>query len=206
MLRVDFKHFTSIKKLIFYLCSVDSKRLHSVIYCCAQTNHADNYSDVIMGTMASQITSLTIVYSRFIQRAYQRKHQSSASLAFVRGIHRWPMNSPHKGSNQKMFPFDDVIMIYGSCHTRSSNKTHPCTPLISTMYRHPFFLNSSAPGQKWRKYFKCKLVNKNWLTFTITFSLKCVPGVWLLRSHHYRKVSNIRRTTSQNLNASRLIL
>ena len=29
----------------------------------------------------------------FIQGADQRKHQSSASLAFVRGIHRWPVNA-----------------------------------------------------------------------------------------------------------------
>ena len=40
------------------------------------------------------------------------KHQSYASLAFVRVIHRWPVNSPHKGpAAPKMFPFDDVIMI-----------------------------------------------------------------------------------------------
>ena len=56
-----------------------------------------HYSDVIMDTMASQITSLTIVYSSVDSGADQRKHQSSASLAFVRGIHRWPVNSPHKG-------------------------------------------------------------------------------------------------------------
>ena len=44
--------------------------------------------------------------------ADQRKHQSSASLAFVWGIHLWPVNSPHKWPvTQKMFPFDDVIMI-----------------------------------------------------------------------------------------------
>ena len=49
------------------------------------------------GEMASQITSLTIVYSNVHSGADQRKHQSSASLAFVRGIHRWPVNSPHKG-------------------------------------------------------------------------------------------------------------
>ena len=55
-----------------------------------------NYSDVIMGAMASQITSLTIVYSTVYSGADQRKHQSSASLAFVWGIHRWPVNSPHK--------------------------------------------------------------------------------------------------------------
>ena len=49
---------------------------------------AYHYNDVIMGTMASQITSLTIVYSTVIQAQIKEKHQSSASLAFVRGIHR----------------------------------------------------------------------------------------------------------------------
>ena len=47
--------------------------------------------------------------------ADQWKHQSSASLAFVRGIHRWPVNSPHKWPvTRKMFPFDDVIMHLAS--------------------------------------------------------------------------------------------
>ena len=55
-----------------------------------------HYNDVIMGTIASQITSLTIVYSIVYSDADQTKHQSSASLAFVRGIHRGPVNSPHK--------------------------------------------------------------------------------------------------------------
>ena len=73
--------------------------------------HKTVHSDVIMSTMASQITSLTIVYSTVYSGADQRKHQSSASLTFVRGIHRWPVNSPHKGPvMRKMFPFDDVIM------------------------------------------------------------------------------------------------
>ena len=71
----------------------------------------DHYNDVIMGAMAYQITSLTIVYSSVYSGADQRKHQSSASLAFVRRIHRWPVNSPHKEPvARKMFPFDDVIM------------------------------------------------------------------------------------------------
>ena len=66
-----------------------------------------------MGTIASQITSLVIVYWIVYLGAAQRKHQSSVSLAFVRGIHRWPVNSPHKGPvTRKMFPFDDVVMIY----------------------------------------------------------------------------------------------
>ena len=65
-----------------------------------------------MTAMASQITSLTTVYSTIYSGADQRKHQSPASLAFVRGIHRWPVNSPHKGPvTRKMFPFDDVIMF-----------------------------------------------------------------------------------------------
>ena len=72
-----------------------------------------HYNDVIMGAIASQITSLTILYSTVYSDADQRKHQSSASLAFVLGIHREPVNSPHKGPvTWKMFPFDDVIMRY----------------------------------------------------------------------------------------------
>ena len=71
-----------------------------------------HYSDVIIGTKASQITSLAIVYSTIYSDADQRKHQNSASLAFVRGIHRGPVNSPHKWPvPRKMFPFDDVIMF-----------------------------------------------------------------------------------------------
>ena len=68
-----------------------------------------------MGAIASQITSLTIVYSTVYSDAYQRKHQSSASLGFVWGIHWGPVNSQHK---LEMFPFDDVIM---ATH-RSSNE------------------------------------------------------------------------------------
>ena len=50
-----------------------------------------------MGEMASQVTSLTIVYSTVYSGADQRKHQCSASLAVVQGIHRWPVNSLHIG-------------------------------------------------------------------------------------------------------------
>ena len=58
-----------------------------------------HYSDVIMGVMASQISSLIIVYSAVYSGTDQRKHLSSASLAFVRGIHWWPVNSPQMASN-----------------------------------------------------------------------------------------------------------
>ena len=65
----------------------------------------------IMSAMTSQIICFTIVYSTVYSGADQRKHQSSASLALVRGIHWWPVNSPHRRSvKRKMFRFADVIM------------------------------------------------------------------------------------------------
>ena len=71
----------------------------------------EHYSDVIMSMMASQITSLMIVYSNVYSGTDQRKHQSSMSLAFVQRIHWCPVNSPHKGPVMRnMFPFDDFIM------------------------------------------------------------------------------------------------
>ena len=77
--------------------------------------NTEHYDDVIMGAMASQITSHAILYSTVYSDADQRKHQSSASLAFVRGIHRGPVNSPHKWPvTRKMSPFDDVIMVTDS--------------------------------------------------------------------------------------------
>ena len=64
-----------------------------------------------MGTVASQITSLTIVNSTVDSYADQRNYQISASLAFVRGFHREPEISPHKWPvTREMFPFDDVIV------------------------------------------------------------------------------------------------
>ena len=74
-------------------------------------NQTQFFHYVIMSAMVSQITSLTIITQPFIQGTDQRKHQSSASLAFVREIHRLPVNSPHKAPvTRKMFPFDEVIM------------------------------------------------------------------------------------------------
>ena len=70
-----------------------------------------HYDDVIMTMLASQITSLTVVYSIVYSGVNQRKHQSSASLAFVWEILRGPVNFPHKWPvTRTMFPFDDVIM------------------------------------------------------------------------------------------------
>ena len=78
---------------------------------CGGMSQITHYDDVIMSEIASQITSLTIVYSIAHSGADQSKHQSSASLAFVWEIHRGPVNFPHKWPvTRKMFPFDDVIM------------------------------------------------------------------------------------------------
>ena len=72
-----------------------------------------------MTVTASQITSALIACLNVCSGADLRQHQSSASLTFLRGIHRWLMNFPHKLSvTWKTFLFDDAIMcaIYGMPH------------------------------------------------------------------------------------------
>ena len=79
-----------------------------------------------MTMLASQITSLTVVYSIVYSGVNQRKHQSSASLAFVREIHRGPVNFPHKWPvTRKMFPFDDVIMKWENAEVGNSSWSKP---------------------------------------------------------------------------------
>ena len=88
-----------------------------------------------MGAMESQITSLTIVYSIGYSGTDERKHQSSASLSFVRGIHRGPVNSPHKGPvTRKMFPVDDVIMTFTTSGTHIGADYVGCVPVISNQH------------------------------------------------------------------------
>ena len=59
----------------------------------------NHYSGVIMSKLLSQITGVWIVCSTLCSWADQRKHQSLASLAFVRGIHRRPVVSHTKSQN-----------------------------------------------------------------------------------------------------------
>ena len=88
----------------------------------SKTSPNNHYSDVIISVVASQITSVSSVCSAVCSSVDQRKHQSSASLALVRGIYRWRVDSPHKEPvTRKIFPFDDVIMSrrssdFGPCH------------------------------------------------------------------------------------------
>ena len=131
------------------------------------------YSDVIMSAMASQIACISIVCSTVYPGAYQRKHQSSVSLAFVRGINRWPVDSPHKGPvARKMVLFDDVIIICwnkcGSCYQFAEN--------VSIWWRHHgytlfvlFYVYRSLPGVLyllilWTDYLtKSRHINVTWV-------------------------------------------
>ena len=70
-----------------------------------------------MSLIVSQITGVSGVYSTVCSGANKKKHQSSASLVFVTGIQRWPLDSHHKGQvTWKMFPFDNVIMCFRRDH------------------------------------------------------------------------------------------
>ena len=94
--------------MVLYMRNGGSGKVTSLL---SLRGYITHYSNFIMGAMASQITSLTIVYSTVHSGADQRKHQSSASLAF------YAENSPvtsefpaQMASNAETFPFDDVIM------------------------------------------------------------------------------------------------
>ena len=88
-----------------------------------------HYNDVIMSTVTSQITSVSIVCSTVGSSADQRKQLSSAPLAFVWGIHRWPVNSPHKRPvTRKMLSFDDVIMWWETMIGRYSHNQVSMVP------------------------------------------------------------------------------
>ena len=123
-----------------------------------------------MGAIASQITSLTIVYSTVYPDADQRKHQSSASLAFVRGIHRGPVNSPHKWSvTRKMFSFDDVIMtevkiLARSLHQSVVNKS--CTH-VAVVHTDVNFNTNLPISASCHSYCRCTWPDEgppDWLT------------------------------------------
>ena len=154
-----------------------------------------------MDAIASQITSLTIVYSNVYSDADQRKHQSSVSLAFVRVIHRWPVNSPHKWPvMRKMFPFDDIAMQGREEHPHFTYQL-PSYWWLSIVMSHSiigidmvlpersslsrlssnniiFCFNILRPRQNGRCFpddiFKCIFLNENrWISIKI--SLKFVP-------------------------------
>ena len=92
-----------------------------------------HYNDVIMSSMASQISGVLIGCLNACSVADQRKHQSSMSLAFVRGIHRWPVNSPHKGPvTQKRWRHHGMKIIWWNgpqdIKTTKSEENRPTVP------------------------------------------------------------------------------
>ena len=132
-----------------------------------------------MGTIASQITSLTIVYPTVYSDANQRKHQSPASLAFVRGIHRGPVNSPNKWPvTRKMLSFDDVIMMCCCRHPGGTSRRHD-----QSSYDHCFILlsigNVALAAGKSKLSYLCKLKLHKTVLY-MKYSLALVA--WLLRS------------------------
>ena len=127
-------------------------------------------SDVITSTMASQITGLTIVYSTAYSGVDQRKHQRSASLAFVRGIHRWPVNSPHRGPvTRKIFPYYDAIVAKLRWHRllkSSPTQWHMyhTPPILDLVMDHANTILFASPGQQQRCYWPCfRGICQSWL-------------------------------------------
>ena len=167
-------HFTTI----FYQC-------YTLLGGVLQRISKCHYNDVIMGTIAYQITSLTIVYSIVYSDADQRKHQSSASLAFV-----WPVT-------RKMFPFDDVIMGEVPRDFVSHFKwRHPvqCRRYATTERRRNFKVNTSMFGvsttlallintlrpSKWppfsRRHFQMHFLEWKCMNFDWDFTEVCSQG------------------------------
>ena len=107
-------HNSTFNTIPWYVWHLACK-LRKIVYMKSYTHmqYVPKIMHIIMSVMASQITGILIVCSAVCLGTDQRKYQNSMSRAFVRGIHQWLVDSPHKGPvTQKMFPFDDVIMLY----------------------------------------------------------------------------------------------
>ena len=118
-----------------------------------------------MSTMASQITSLTIVYSTVYSRRRSQKHQSSASLSFVRGIHWWLVNSLLKG------PVSSLVLYVGN-------------PLVTSGFPTQRAGNMEYTSMSW-----CPLGQCNYITGTIVVSLKEMKYAYLLESFNQPRIN-----------------
>ena len=88
-------------------CALDYR-----VFCVLRLVTDNHYNEVIMTTVASQITSLTIVYSIRLFRRRSKKTSKLRVTGLCAGNSPGPVNSPHKGPvTRKMLPFDDVIMF-----------------------------------------------------------------------------------------------
>ena len=107
-----------------YRSSIYGNMFNSIVLMVRADGSAPHYGDDIMSARVSQITSPTTVCATVYSGADQRKHQSSASLAFVRGIHRWPVNSPHTGQWR------------GKCFHSMMSSWLVAVPSVGTMMRN----------------------------------------------------------------------
>ena len=127
-----------------------------VVLCNRSILPISHYSDLIMCAIVYQITSLIIVYSTIYSGADIRKHQSSASLAIVEGIHRWPVNSPHKWPvTRKMFPSDNVIMhIVTALALGKSFNSNDCPDALNNMakFMESYAFHIFLPNSKYLSY------------------------------------------------------
>ena len=117
-----------------------------------------------------------MVYANFCSGADQIKRQSSALLAFVRGIHRWPVNSHHKGPvTRKMVPFDDVIMKRGSCPG-----CRICCQLVAQLGVVGIMAILSCQWRgnpQWSRYFRAPLI-WNWNFMAALWNSACGVATW----------------------------
>ena len=155
-----------------------------------------------MTTMGSPIASLTVFYSIVYSGTDQRKHQSSASLALVWGIHRGPVNSPHKWPvTRKMFPFDDVIMtqlcrgLYYYCDLTLSQRFQPIVGQLSMKAVLPFAKLTTRPYRSINTGPWCRQVwvyEPHYMAFfTHTGWQRCGSDP-MLNNHGKRNVTNFR--------------
>ena len=146
-----------------------------------------------MSSMPSQITSITIVYSNVYSGTDKKNHQSSAALAFafVRGIHRWPVNSPHKGPvTRKIFPFGDVIM--------SQTRLHPSLLFIPTSFckTSPYISTTHLTRGRAVSVWRCWLQNVWIMLSTFEVESQCFMAAAFL--NHWWAKQSTRMMTSSN--------
>ena len=109
-----------------------------------------HYDNVIMSAIASQITNFTIVYSTVHSDADQRKHQSSAALAFVRRIHRAGEFSAQMASNA------ENVSIWWRHHGRKPQwKRIQYTHTVRLSFRLCYSLTSIEFDKANQRYFTC---------------------------------------------------
>ena len=169
-------------------------------------------NDVILSAMASQITSSTIVCSSGYSSADQRKHQSSAALAFVQRIQWRPVNSPHKGpATRKIFPFDDVIIAF--IHLVPSQiavlyeilfkLSHFIDVIMTFVWNHVGWKNPNTSVKLLASKYKTNLVHRQYFSrsYTIRWNIKRNSYNFIQEVH--LKTSFVkRRPFSVGLNAS----